>query len=83
MHVKFRYCEKATKLEKNIPSWFEITLYCQSKVGDFFQNFGAFSEYLNFTYVIDSAARQKLEKKTRQITKRKIKKSSRLQLIKQ
>ena len=33
------------------------------QVGDFFQNFVAFSEYLNFTYVIDSAARQKLEKK--------------------
>ena len=40
--VKFRYWGKATKLEK----------IRQNKVGDFFQFFAAFSDYLNFKYII-------------------------------
>jgi hypothetical protein len=38
------------RIWKKLPPFFEITYYCQNKVGDFFQNFVAFLEYLNFTY---------------------------------
>ena len=41
--LKFKYCEKATKFEKNLPI---VGRY--SNLGDFFQIFLAFSEYLNF-----------------------------------
>ena len=35
--LKSRYCEKATKFEKNLPPRFEITSQSQSKMGDFFK----------------------------------------------
>ena len=48
--LKFRYSEKAS-FETNLPNLFDITyLVTSQKMGDFFQNFVAFSEYLNFTF---------------------------------
>ena len=46
--LKFRYCEKATKIWKNLPIY--LTLFSKfKKIGRFFQIFVAFPEYLNFT----------------------------------
>ena len=51
----FSYSEKATKIWKNLLSNF-IWCYLLSKFKPvrrfFFQNYGAFSEYLNFTYLV-------------------------------
>ena len=45
--LKFRYSEKATTFEKNLPLFLTL-LGNVKKIGRFFQNFVAFSEYLNF-----------------------------------
>ena len=42
---KLRYCDKATKFEKNLPLF-----YIYSVTENLFQIFVAFSENLNFTY---------------------------------
>ena len=50
--VKLRRCEKATKLEKNLPPVLTKQLFLLSSVktsGRFFQIFVAFSEKLDFT----------------------------------
>ena len=46
--LKFIYSEKATKVFKNGPIFFDIAVTLK-KVGIFFQIFLAFSEYMNFT----------------------------------
>ena len=58
-YVKFRYCEKDTKLEKKIH--FALKLLCT--IIRFFQIFVAFTQYLNFPYVIDSGGASETEKK--------------------
>ena len=52
--LKFRYCEKATKFEKNLVPFLEITYLVASKQnGQFkFLAFVAFSEYLTFRILI-------------------------------
>ena len=47
--VKFRYSEKATKVENNLSPFFEIKI--KTKIF-FFQIFVDFSEYLNFIYYV-------------------------------
>ena len=54
--LKFRCCEKATQFEQ-IFIFFQITQQHQNKVGDFFQIFVPFSEYLNFTVLPSSLLR--------------------------
>ena len=49
--VKFRYSERATKMWKNLPISL-TSLSIAKKLGDFFQIFVAFSEYLNFTFLL-------------------------------
>ena len=49
--VKFRYCEKATKLETNSACY----LVTSKQSGIFFQIFVAFSEYLMFNCVFRTA----------------------------
>ena len=53
--LKFRYCEKASKFEKNI----HLVLKLLSNVKTrwvFFQIFVVFPEYLNFTMVVSTSA---------------------------
>ena len=48
--LKFKYSEKASKFEKkNLPLNFDITDYSviSTRIGRFFSNFVAFSEYTN------------------------------------
>ena len=45
--MKFSYSEKATKIWKTSPSFFELSKYCHKALGDF-QIFVAFSDNLNF-----------------------------------
>ena len=49
--LKFRYSEKATKLEKIFHLKFDATKQIQILSEIFFSNFVAFSEYPNFTYL--------------------------------
>ena len=49
--LKFGYSEKATKFERICTNFFELTKKHQMKLGDFFQIFVAFTEYLNFIKV--------------------------------
>ena len=59
--LKFRYSEKATTFEKNLPLYL-ILLGNIKKVGRYFLNFVAFSQYLNFTppkYICQNAVWQK------------------------
>ena len=47
--VKFKYCEKATKIWKKIFQFYLTLIVNSKKFKRFLQNFVAFSEYLNFT----------------------------------
>ena len=45
------YSEKATKILRNLPLTFDYSTYGQ-KLGKISQNFVAFSEYMNFNFVL-------------------------------
>ena len=47
--IKFRYCEKAEKIWKNLPLFKKLFSNVKTMCEIFFQFFLAFSEYLNFT----------------------------------
>ena len=49
LYLKFRNFEEATKTWKNLPIYLTLHTSNVEKIGFFFQNFVAFSEYLNFT----------------------------------
>ena len=48
LFVKFRYCEKATKFEKNLPHKIGRYSVMSNFTWKIFSNFVAFSEYPNF-----------------------------------
>ena len=50
-YIKFRHCEKAKKIAKNLPIFKNYLVTC--KVGIFFQFFMVFLEYLNSKRKID------------------------------
>ena len=54
---KLRYFEKATKIWKNISTFFDLV---SNKIRRFFQIFVAFSEYLNFNALCIKKRKKKL-----------------------
>ena len=62
-YVKFRYSEKATKFWKKSSTLLWQYLQSNFKPWNISSNFVSFSQYLNFTYVIDSGGASETEKK--------------------
>ena len=54
--LRFRYCEKTTKLEKNLPPFLKNYLVTSKQSWISFQIFVAFSEYLNFQWAKNQCA---------------------------